>query len=218
MTSIDVDWFTRCYRAGLVKGKLLEVGAAKIHGDEPNLCEIARGLGVADSTGADIAAVAGVDAVLDFGLRAETFQTQCSLGSFETVCVFNVLEHTFDPITVLSNALSCLDKEGCLLVVTPAIWRIHNFPGDYNRLLPDWYTEFARRNRLNLLDEHFCWLSEFGIEAISSSPDLPDYQSRGLKASKSRYWRSRIGHKLLNTYGRSHWATLSAIGAAFRST
>jgi hypothetical protein len=136
---------------------------------------------------------------------------------FSTVCIFNVLEHTFDPITVLTNALSCVERGGSLLVVVPSVWPIHSYPGDYVRLLPDWYMAFARRHELQLLDQSFCWLSHFGIESINSRSEamLPSYLTRPLGVSRSRYWISRIGHKLLNTYGRSHWATNSAIAAAF---
>jgi SAM-dependent methyltransferase len=216
MTEVDVQWFKRCHAAGLVKGRMLEVGAARIEG-AANLCDIAKELGVEDTTGADIDPYDGVDVVVDFGLQREDFQKQWRFEKFSTVCIFNVLEHTFDPLTVLTNTLSCVESGGMMLVVTPAVWPIHNYPGDYNRLLPDWYRAFSKRHQLTLLDQQFCWLSQFGIEAINSTSEvaLPTYLNRSRGVSKTRYWTSRIGHKLLNTYGRSHWATHSAIGAAF---
>jgi len=158
----------------------------------------------------------GVDYVADFGLEPSEFRRSYDLPTFSTVCVFNVLEHTFDPITVLSNALSCASSDGSLVVLTPSIWPIHNFPGDYNRMLPDWYRAFANRHRLKLVDRLFSWLSEFGVEPIASAdPEFPNFRSSQAKASPARYWKSRIGHRLLNTYGRSHWATHCAIGAVF---
>jgi hypothetical protein len=215
MTPNDAGWFTRCYHAGLVKDRMLEVGSAKVQG-VPNLCDIARDLGVSETKGADISSGIGVDVIFDFGIKPEKFKEQWSFGKFSTVSVFNVLEHTFDPITVLTNALSCVESEGTLLVITPSIWPIHNFPFDYNRLLPDWYRTFAERNSIKLVDQHFCWLSEFGTETIGKdSNSFPTYISRAKKISPFRYWTSRGGHKLLNTYGRSHWANHSAIGAAF---
>jgi SAM-dependent methyltransferase len=215
VTNRDVKWFEKCYAAGLVKGRMLEVGAARIKGDA-NLCDFAKKLGVSDTTGADLDWYDGVDVVADFGSLPEQFHETWQSGTFSTVCVFNVLEHTFDPLTVLTNSLSCVESGGSLLVVTPSVWPIHNYPGDFNRLLPDWYAAFAKRNNLNLLSEHFCWLSEFGMEMIWSTREitLPSFLTRR-QASPSRYWVSRVGHKLLNTYGRSHWATHSAIGAAF---
>jgi SAM-dependent methyltransferase len=195
---------------------MLEVGSAKVQGI-PNLCEIARDLGIKETTGVDISQGAGVDFVFDFGLPPALFEKEWRSGQFATVCIFNVLEHTFDPLTVLTNALSCVEENGTLLVLTPSIWPIHSYPHDFNRLLPDWYLEFSRRNKLKLVDKQFCWLSQFGIEPIerSSEPTLPGFLTRGQGDSKARYWISKISHKFLNTYGRSHWATHSAIGAAF---
>lgn len=216
MTNLDVEWFNRCHRAGLVKNRMLEVGSAKVQGT-PNLCEIARNLGIESATGVDIDQFDGVDIVFDFGLAPEAFREGWRSGTFSTVCIFNVLEHTFDPLTVLTNALSCVHDNGTLLVVTPSIWPIHSYPHDFNRLLPDWYLEFSRRNKLTLIDKQFCWLSQFGIETVelASEPTLPSYLTRGQADSRLRYWISRISHKLFNTYGRSHWGTHSAIGAAF---
>jgi hypothetical protein len=215
MTPLDIEWFKRCFDGDLVNGPLLDVGSARLEGG-PNLCDVARGLGLTETTGVDLKPGGGVDVVLDFGLQMDTFRRQSSLTGYSTACVFNVLEHTFDPITVLSNVLSCLSSDGTLLVVTPAIWPVHNYPGDYNRLLPDWYRQFAELHHLKLIDEYFCWLSQFGIDPIASlQNEFPTYRSRGLSDSTPRYWISRLGHRLLNTYGRSHWATHTAIGAAF---
>jgi len=215
MTPNDEEYFQLCHRAGLVKEPILDVGSARI-GDQPNISALAKRAGLKAVKGADLAKGKDVDYVADFGLEPSEFQHQFAIPTFSTVCVFNVLEHTFDPIRVLSNALSCVDEAGTLLVLTPSIWPIHNYPGDYNRLLPDWYREFAKRRNLQLADRLFSWISEFGIEPIvSEDSDFPTYRSRRSKASPVRYWKSKIGHRLLNSYGRSHWATHCSIGAAF---
>jgi len=214
VTSIDLEWFLACHSAGLVRSRLLEVGSAKVQG-LPNLCDAAGTLGITDSIGVDLDSADGVDTVIDLGLSLSQFRERYCLGRFATVCVFNVLEHTFDPYTVLQNAMSCADAGGSLLVVTPSIWPIHNYPGDYNRLLPDWYREFAKRTGLELIEQHFCWLSQFGIEPIRRDGSFPTYMSRKARASRIRYWTSRVTHRVGNTYGRSHWATHCAIGAAF---
>jgi SAM-dependent methyltransferase len=217
MTGKDVEFFMACSDAGFIRGHMLEIGSAKVQGT-PNLCDLARELGVEATTGVDMQLIDGVDAVFDFSLSTESFKTSWRLGRFSTVCIFNVLEHTFDPLTILSNALQCVEPGGSLIVVVPSAWPIHRYPADYVRLLPDWYQKFADINKITLRDSHFCWLSDFGVEVMDKNNimQLPGFISRGLKASKTRYWASRLIHKLFNTYGRSHWATNSAIGAVFQ--
>ncbi len=216
MTNTDVEWFKQCCDSGLVKGNLLEIGAARIKGAS-NLCDFAKGYGVRTVTGADIEKYDGVDVVADFGVAVKDFEVGWTWGQYETVCIFNVLEHTFDPITVLANALSCVKTGGTLLVVTPSIWPIHNYPKDYIRLLPDWYVEFAKRYNVTINGNEYYWLSNFGIECVNviDTSTFPSFLTRRAQSSRLRYWISRISHKLLNTYGRSHWGVNSAIGIVF---
>lgn len=215
MTSVDEEYFRLCCRAGIVQEPILDVGALRI-GDQTNITELARRAGLREVRGTDLKQGQDVDYIADFGLEPSEFHRRYAFPTFSTVCVFNVLEHTFDPIIVLLNALSCVSSGGSLIVLTPSIWPIHNYPSDYNRILPDWYREFASRHELRFVDGLFSWLSEFGIEPIASDePEFPTYRSRKSRASAARYWKSRIGHRLLNSYGRSHWATHCAIGASF---
>lgn len=217
MTNNDIDFFNWCLADGLVRGKFLEVGSAKVQGME-NFCDRARRAGLNETIGVDIQEFAGVDAVADFGLKQDAFEEQWKFGKFDTVCIFNVLEHTFDPITVLANAVSRLEKGGHLIVASPVIWELHSYPGDFVRLLPNWYERFAEQYGLNLLQRYFCWLSEFGIQEIyaGEEPEFPTYLSKSRKASRFRYWTSRIVHKAFNTYGRTHWYNPSEVAVVFR--
>jgi SAM-dependent methyltransferase len=224
MTFVDLDFFKKCLSQGLVKSPFLEIGSAKVLGaDMPNLSEIARDYGVEKVVGVDLNPGEGVDFTADFGLPYESFVKTWNQGKFSSVGMFSVLEHTFDPITVLRNALSCVAEGGNLIVATPVTWPIHNFPRDYNRLLPDWYEEFARLNKIKLLDDAFCWLSgEFGICRVHDLKEgdnyvLPTFLSRGKDHSPIRYWMSRAVHKLFNTYGRSHTFPHVAIGIVYRN-
>jgi len=219
---MDLEYFKKCFDLGLVKSPFMEIGSAKVQNSPlPNLTEFARNHGVNQTLGVDLEPGKGVDATVDFSQEQRKFNENWKQGDFSTVAIFNVLEHTFDPITVLRNALRCVAKGGVLLVVTPVVWTIHNYPRDYNRLLPDWYEEFARLNEIKIREEAFCWLSsQFGICRVDELKEkslhvLPTFMSRGKKHSPLRYWTTRAVHKLFNTYGRSHYYPDVAIGVAF---
>lgn len=219
MMTNDIQYFRSCHHQGFVKSPFLEIGSAKVQSSVPNLCDLALELGITSVTGADLAAGAGVDISFDFSLPPERFQARWQHGRFATVGIFNVLEHVFDPITVLANALECVAEGGTLLAVTPAVWSLHDYPGDYVRLMPNWYERFAERFGLHLHRATFCWLSEFGITNVDDLRAqgqylLPTYHYLGRTRSLSRFVASRVLHPLFNTYGVSHAYTNAAIGVA----
>jgi SAM-dependent methyltransferase len=211
MTHADLNWFDRCRRSGLVGPTFLEIGSAKVQ-HTANLCDRVR-TEATTAIGTDLNMMDGVDLIADFALPSAQFTASWTLGQFDTVAIFNVLEHTFDPVTVLGNALGCVKPAGTLLVLTPAIWPVHKYPNDYVRLLPDWYTTFSRMNNLTIVADLFCWVSQFGIQPIPESESFPNYLSVR-QASRYKYWKSRLVHRLANTYGRTHWATHCAVAAA----
>jgi SAM-dependent methyltransferase len=215
-----VEYFARCTALGFVKAPFLEIGSAKVQGDSPNLCDIAADSGVQSVTGVDLEGGKGVDLVADFAVPPGEFASAWCGGTFATVAVFNVLEHTFDPLTVLQNALSCVAPNGTLLALTPTVWPIHNYPRDYNRLLPDWYCEFAKRHDLMLHDNAFCWISQFGIWPVRAGREandyvLPTFQTVGGRVPPWKVWKSRVVHRIFNTFGRSHGFTHVALAAVF---
>ena len=218
MTETDLQFFRQCITRGIVRDNFLEIGSAKVQGASVNLCDMAKTAGLTSTVGVDLQPGLGVDAVADFGVEPNRFTADWAFGTFSTVAIFNVLEHTFDPITVLRNAMACVAPSGSLLVVVPSSWQLHDFPRDYTRLLPHWFEEFALRFGLTIDDGLFCWLSPFGITNIRSLREdgayvLPSYRNLGRMQSPYRYWVSRVAHRVLNTYGRNHWATYVAIGA-----
>lgn len=221
MTGEDQQYFELCYQNGLIQSPFLEVGSARVQGIMPNLCDLACKRGLEKVIGVDIQKSDGVDVLADFSIEAAEFSQHWNWGTFHTVGVFNVLEHTYNPVQVLQNVLSITRPGGVIVVSTPVIWPIHNFPGDFVRLLPDWYLEFARQNQLMLKPETFCWLSSFGLKPISSEQNnnqvqIPNFLNSGQAKSPIRYWISRFAHRLFNTFGRTHVFPNVAIGAAFQ--
>ena len=98
-----------------------------------------------------------------------------------------------------------------MIISTPVIWPIHNFPGDYLRLLPDWYVMFAHRNNLILKPETFCWLTQFGIIPIEDHMVEGIYQIPNFLAWAGRNLHRNIGlHEPSKSYlipmvGRIHY-------------
>jgi SAM-dependent methyltransferase len=58
-------------------------------------------------------------------------------GSVDTILIFNVLEHCYDPGRVIANIQHWLKPGGWCLALVPTAQRLHDRPADYWRLLPD---------------------------------------------------------------------------------
>ena len=139
--------------------------------------------GIQEVNGVDLSPGKGVDFTVDFSTPTEDFGQRWGFGSFATVAIFNVLEHTFDPENVLRNAVHCMTDGGSIIVVTPTVWPLHDFPQDCVRLMPHWYEMFASRYRLTLHRDAFCWLSQFGITRVDDLLDGGQYQFPSLPES-----------------------------------
>jgi len=218
MVKNDYLFFGHCFQLGLAKGPLLEIGSMAIERQGGNICQEARKLAISPTFGVDIAPGPGVDHVADFSVPTDSFRWE--FDKFATAVVFNVLEHTFDPITILRNVIRCVQPHGTILLVVPTVWPLHDFPKDYCRLMPHWFEEFATRHGLTVVPEAFCWLSAFGIVPIGElregeQYELPSFLNLG-QSQPFQYWRSRAVHRIFNTFGRSHWFAHCAIGAALR--
>jgi|LakMenE01Jun11ns_1017448.scaffolds.fasta_scaffold9499602_1 SAM-dependent methyltransferase len=223
MTSNDIAFFNYCHEKGWILDNLLDIGSSTFDGAQDSFSVLARNLGVKEVTGCDLSAGSGVDLVYDFSVSDTEFEKTWTGKHFNTVLIFNVLEHTFNPYQVLRNASRCLKPGGFLLVVVPAIWPIHSFPKDHCRLLPDWFEEFSKRENLKLMKDGFLWLSQFNMQPVDKLTEggervFPSFQNLGKATHPLRYWSSRISHKLLNTFGRNHIFTHAALAAVMQKS
>jgi SAM-dependent methyltransferase len=122
------------------------------------------------------------------------------------VLVFNVLEHTFDPLHVLDNAMALVRPGGTCAVLTPTVWGLHSFPLDCWRINPDLYVEYARRRGLELIR---------GPEFVGAGP--ADSVLPPPWRSDFEHLYGRVIHRLFNTYGRGMYSrTHVATAAVFR--
>lgn len=185
----DLDFIRQVLATGLIRGPVLELGAG-YGGDTCREAIEAAGLAYFAS---DAFAGPGVDYVADFEKPVELDRR------FGSILVLNVLEHVFEPIKVLDNAVRLLEPNGTLVVVTPTIWPLHHFPIDSQRLLPGWYDRYVETRRLRLIRDLFRYIPGGKVDDFRNERGYryPPISSSviGLK------WAATI-HRLFNTAGR----------------
>lgn len=202
---VDFTYLRDVIARGLVKAPVLEVGSRAWQGQEGNAARACRDAGLAWE-GTDIVAGEGVDFVLDILDRTAVD----GLGrQWATVLVFNLLEHVYDPITALDNAMALVAPGGPAVVVGPAVWQLHDYPKDFWRPMPDFFLEFARRNGYEVVPDVLTWTVAgklVPVDAISvgTQKKLPSISRPGVVevwGGPRAYW-SRAVHALLRTFGR----------------
>ena len=209
MVGVDLDYIRRLIAAGVITGPVLEMGTGYGGATSRALVE-AAGLAY---FGTDLASGDGVDVAADFE-RTEDMSLFAGIAPFGSILILNVLEHTFDPIRILDNARTLVRPGGSMVVLTPAVWPLHNFPMDAWRPLPNFYEEYARRRALKLRSDSFEYVGH-GPVADFRNPDstyaFPPPREPGL-----RRWLDRAVHKVFNTAGRGMFQpSCVAVGAVF---
>jgi SAM-dependent methyltransferase len=213
----DFVFLRRVIEAGHLRGPCLEVGSLNHAGGPYGNCRFTvESLGLRYE-GADLFDGPDVDHVLDF-TDGEAVRATFEGRRFGTVILFSVLEHVYDPIRVLDNALALLDARGGALVISaPVVWELHDYPKDFWRLNPDFYEAYARGNGLELVPEQFVYMyqgqvRQVGDFAIQGKRVLPSRASGALAYGPARHWYSKIVERAFNTLGRRHPFTYAAIG------
>ncbi len=194
MTQEDLDYVDKLLDAGVLSSPVLELGVGYGGSTSRTLIE-SRQLCY---YGTDLELGPTVDFVADFE-REDQMGVFKEISPFGTILVLNVLEHTFDPIAVLDNCFKILRLGGALVLITPTVWALHNYPVDTYRINPNLYEEYARRNAMKLLPEHFQYIGHGLVSAYRSTEGSYRYPP----PSSALHWvYSRIIHKAANTAGR----------------
>jgi SAM-dependent methyltransferase len=196
MVGADQAWIAELLKKHVFAGPVLELGTGYGGATSRSIVE-AAGL---QYVGTDVEPGPGVDIAANFE-RADDMAALAAAGPFGAVLILNVLEHTFEPIRILDNARTLLKPGGALVVLTPAVWPLHNYPIDTWRILPDFYEEYARRKEMHLLEEGFEFV---GFGPVSAFRDAKGAASFPPPATGS--WRMLYGrtvHKAFNTFGRA---------------
>lgn len=195
MTEYDVLFMKKILADSFLKGPVLELGAGYGGGTSKKLIQSA-GL---EYFGTDIERMTGVDFVADFD-RVEDMKVFKDTAPFGTILVLNVLEHTFEPIRILDNAMTLLKSGGHCVIVTPSVWPLHNYPMDSWRILPNFYEEYAKRRGFKLDKRCFDYV---GFGPVTKFRDKQgDYSYPPPSSNKVHYFYSRVVHKIFNTCGR----------------
>ena len=195
MTIDDLNWIRKLLTEKKLEEPALELGVGYGGATCRELIESA-GLRY---FGTDLEKTPAVDFVADFE-RSEDMDVFSSTGPFGCVLVLNVLEHTFDPLRVLDNAVSLLKPGGRCAIVTPSIWPLHNYPMDTWRILPNLYEEYARRKSLILDRESFEYVGKGAVEKFRDGSG--NYKYPPQCGNVARLLWSRVVHKLLYTSGK----------------
>lgn len=211
----------------LLGSDTLEIGSRDWQGGSGNMSRVAAQHGV-EWSGCDLEPGPGVDFQIDI------LDANAVAGverRWSSVLVFNLLEHVFDPATALRNCTELVEPGGVVVVLGPAVWELHDFPADYWRPLPDFYLEFARRHRLEIVDmtwviQEFPWWPRGEPRTVMIPvEDLTAGTQKQLPCrltAERTYgvWRARSSiaiQRALNLTGRSAWFPKTGLGVVLRA-
>lgn len=202
---VDFAYLRHVIERGMVTAPVLEVGSRAWQGEAGNAAGECRAKGL-EWEGTDIVEGPGVDFVLDILDR----QAVEAIGrQWSTVLVFNLLEHVYNPIEALENAMRLVAPGGGAVVVGPTVWQLHDYPRDFWRPMPDFFLEFADRNGYTVEREAMMWTVAGKIVpvdrlSVGGQKKLPSISKPGVIevwGTPKAYW-SRAVHLALRTFGR----------------
>ncbi len=186
----------RILRTELIKSPVLEIGSALEGRNAKNLV-IAKGF---EYYGADLQPGTDVNFVVDFEDR-EAIQNVVGDKRFNSILIFNVLEHVFDPIRLLDNAFSLLLEGGICVIDAPVVWQLHNYPIDCWRIMPNFYEVYCYKRSYKLLEDYFEYMDY--SQVYGKVKTFVDGEGNYLLPKPHNYTVfSRAIHKLFNTFGR----------------
>lgn len=148
---VNLDYITNSFNKLEGIHSVLEVGSFNVNGNCKNyiLSKGHRYLGIDIQDGPD------VDMICDITDDRENIEKKLNYEKFDLIICMNVLEHLYEPIKALDNIRHLLRANGYIMIVTPLVWDLHDWPHDFYRLNPDFYKKYSRDNNLRILDGTF---------------------------------------------------------------
>jgi len=211
MVEDDVTYIRSLISAGVVQSPCLEAGAGL---EGHNLKQFLNDAGVSWS-GTDLQAREAGFYAVDLGDDFARIDAVFGGKRFRTLLLLNVIEHVFEPIKVMDNACKLISPGGHLVVIVPSVWPLHYFPLDCWRIPPNFFEEYAARRGVELLLPHFLYVTPGNQPICRDLAGKPEYPKPS--SDRRRYWKSRIVHRLFDTFGRTmSTASHVSTGAVFR--
>jgi SAM-dependent methyltransferase len=203
----------------LLHGRVLELGSYNRQGGEfGNASATVQRRGLSWE-GSDIEPGPGVDFTLDV---LDESAVAAIPHRWDSVLVMNLLEHVYDPIRALEGALSLVRPGGSLIAVGPVVWELHDYPADYWRPLPGFFTEFARRHGCRLPDDGLRWivldrLLDPALLTRDGQMLLPSIHTAQHVWGSAKTLRSKLAHRAGATYGRDTFFPYIGLGVCMTS-
>ena len=191
----DFTYLRRLIDQGAVTGSVLEVGSINHQGGDEGNAKVTCERAGLRWEGADVAVGPGADLVLDI---LDGAAVAAVAGRWDGVLLFNLLEHVFDPLTALRNAVQLAAPGGVVVVSGPAIWELHDYPADYWRPMPGFFLEFARRHGHEIVPGSAMWILESGLIPIDALREGSQYlvpsarHARALHGRRLATWTSAL--------------------------
>lgn len=212
----DFGFLEQAWAAGLVRGRCLEVGSLNHQGGVHGNCKHTIESWGLRYEGADVMPGPGVDHVLDFTDK-KAVERVFGARTFDTLLLFNVLEHVYEPLRLLDNAFTRLVNGGACVISTPLVWELHDFPSDFWRPNPNLFEAYARQSGAEIVDDLFVYMYQGRICRLrdfdrGTQHRLPSFNVGALAEGHVRYWYSKVVHRVFNTLGRRYPFTYTAIG------
>ena len=149
--------------------KILEIGGMK---------KMKRGLFDAGRYGAEVKYV-NIDATTEPDIVSDAAAIPLPDASQDVVILGEVLEHVYDPVSVLKETSRLLRPGGSLLATVPFIYPIHAHPDDYGRYTDSFWKRAARQAAFR----------EVEIETQGSIFAVAALMTQHIFRAKRRSWR-----------------------------
>jgi SAM-dependent methyltransferase len=148
---INLDYLAHHFSKLTGVRSVLEIGSFNVNGN----CKMFIAKQGLRYIGLDLRQGPDVDLVCDITEDILSLHTRLAYEKFDLIICMNVLEHLYEPMKALNNMKQLLREYGYVIIVTPLVWDLHDWPFDFYRLNPDFFIRYAQENNFTILEGTF---------------------------------------------------------------